>query len=527
MNQPIKPAAKRVSPVIRLVSHSLSLITSHYPATPKVKACSPRQAASEGGPLLTVPHWRRAWLLFPLVFCCVALPVEAVTPAPDGHYPGGNTAEGQNSLFKLTTGSRNTATGFDALYHNETGNSNTATGADALFNNTGNSNTATGDSALHNNTSGSNNTATGLNALYSNQIGSANTATGVGALRDNTTGGNNTATGDSALHNNTGGSENTATGRGALSSNMTGYDNTANGYQALYNNTIGAVNTANGINALHSNTDGSFNTANGAFALSNNTDGFYNTANGAFALSNNTHGSDNTAHGYQALGFNTTGHNNIALGFNAGFNLNTGNNNIDIGNVGVAGESDTIRIGAEGTQTNTFIAGISGVAVASGVGVIIDTNGHLGTVVSSERFKDEIKPMDKASEAILALKPVTFRYKRELDPNGIAQFGLVAEQVEKVNPNLVARDTQGKIYTVRYEAVNAMLLNEFLKEHRRMQEQEATIAQLKSTVAQQQKDFQAAAAHQQEQFEALTAGLQRVTTQVEMSRPAPQTVINN
>ena len=294
------------------------------------------------------------------------------------------------------------------------------------------------------------------------------------------------------------------------------------------------MNTANGINALHSNTDGSFNTANGAFALTNNTDGFYNTANGAFALSNNTHGSDNTAHGYQALGFNTTGHNNIALGFNAGFNLNTGNNNIDIGNVGSAGESDTIRIGTEGTQTNTFIAGIDGVTVAGGVGVIVDSNGHLGTVVSSERFKDEIKPMDKASEAILALKPVTFRYKRELDPNGIAQFGLVAEQVEKVNPNLVARDSAGKPYTVRYEAVNAMLLNEFLKQHRaflkeqrKVEEQEATITQLKSAVAQQQKDFQAAAAHQQEQFEALTAGLQRVTTQVEISRPAPQTVINN
>ena len=169
---------------------------------------------------------------------------------------------------------------------------------------------------------------------------------------------------------------------------------------------------------------------------------------------------------------NTTGSNNIALGFNAGFNLTTGSNNIDIGNTGVAaGESNTIRIGTEGTQKATFIAGISGVTVAGGVGVIIDTNGHLGTVVSSARFKDEIKPMDKASEAILALQPVTFRYKKELDPDGIPQFGLVAEQVEKVNPDLVARDEQGKPYTVRYEAVNAMLLNEFLKEHRKVEEQ--------------------------------------------------------
>ncbi len=158
--------------------------------------------------------------------------------------------------------------------------------------------------------------------------------------------------------------------------------------------------------------------------------------------------------------------------------------------------------------------------MAGGVGVIIDNSGHLGTVVSSERFKDGIKPMDKASEAILALQPVTFRYKQELDPDGIPQFGLVAEQVEKVNPALVARDDQGKVYTVRYEAVNAMLLNEFLKEHRKVQEQEATIVQLK-------KDFQATATHQQEQIEALTAGLQKVSAQLELNKPAPQMVGNN
>jgi trimeric autotransporter adhesin len=189
---------------------------------------------------------------------------------------------------------------------------------------------------------------------------------------------------------------------------------------------------------------------------------------------------------------------------------------------------------SRGTQQATFIAGISGKTVAGEVNVIIDGNGHLGTVVSSERFKDGIKPMDKTSEAILALKPVTFRYKRELDPEGIPQFGLVAEQVEKVNPDLVARDEQGKPYTVRYEAVNAMLLNEFIKEHRKVEEQQATITQVKATVAkqaaiiaQQQKDFQAAAAHQQKQIEALTAGLQKVSAQVEMSKPASRTVLNN
>ena len=165
--------------------------------------------------------------------------------------------------------------------------------------------------------------------------------------------------------------------------------------------------------------------------------------------------------------------------------------------------------------------------MAGGVGVIVDTNGHLGTVVSSARFKDGIKPMDKESEAILALQPVTFHYKHELDPEGIPQFGLVAEQVEKVNPDLVARDDQGKPYTVRYEAVNAMLLNEFLKEHRKVEEQ-ATI------IAQQRKDFQASitklettGAQQQKEIEALTVGLQKVSTQVEMSKPASQLVFNN
>ena len=168
------------------------------------------------------------------------------------------------------------------------------------------------------------------------------------------------------------------------------------------------------------------------------------------------------------------------MGVSAGINLTTGSNNIDIGNAGVAGESNTIRIGTAGTQTATFIAGITGATVPGGVGVIVGNNGQLGTVVSSERFKDEIKPMDKASEAILALKPVTFRYKKELDPDGIPQFGLVAEEVEKVNPDLVARDEQGKAYTVRYEAVNAMLLNEFLKEHRKVQEQERSLHNSKS-----------------------------------------------
>ena len=184
-------------------------------------------------------------------------------------------------------------------------------------------------------------------------------------------------------------------------------------------------------------------------------------------MQSNTTGSDNTAIGPGALQGNGTGNFNIALGYQAGGNLTTGDFNIAIGNLGVAGESRRIRIGTRGTQKRTFIAGISGATVPNGVGVIVNSNGQLGTVVSSERFKDEIKPMDKASEAILALKPVTFRYKQKLDPEGIPQFGLVAEDVAKVNPDLVVRDDQGKVYTVRYEAVNAMLLNKFLKEHRK------------------------------------------------------------
>src|SRR4029453_12502490 len=197
------------------------------------------------------------------------------------------------------------------------------------------------------------------------------------------------------------------------------------------------------------NTTGSNNTANGDSALAANTSGGSNTANGVTALYSNTSGSNNTANGVSALFNNTTGGDNIALGVVAGANLTTGSNNIDIGNLGAAADASTIRIGRPEVHTATYIAGISGATVANGVTVIIDPTGHLGTIASSERFKAEIKPMEKASEAILALKPVTFHYKKELDPEGIPQFGLLAEEVEKVNPDLVARDAEGKPYTVR------------------------------------------------------------------------------
>ena len=407
-------------------------------------------------------------------------------PAPDGGYPGSNTAEGDNALFQLTTGNQNTATGNTALFSNTTGGLNTATGAGALANNT----------------TGNNNTANGAVALFSNTTGATNTANGVNALGNNTTG-----------------NSNTANGFNALASNTTGADNTATGVNVLVVNTTGSSNTANGFNALSLNTTGFQNTATGLGALQGNTTGHRNTADGDGALGSNIIGINNTAAGFQAL-LNSTGSNNIGLGASAGLNLTTGSNNIDIGNVGVAAEANTIRVGKVGTQQATFIAAISGKAVPGGVSVIVGANGHLGTVVSSQRFKTAIKPMEQASEAILALKPVTFRYKHELDPEGIPQFGLVAEDVEKVNPALVARDDQGKVYTVRYEAVNAMLLNEFLKEHRRVEEQQATITQLK-------QDFQSKLAEQQNQIEALISGLEKVGNQLELSKSAPQIVLNN
>jgi uncharacterized coiled-coil protein SlyX len=283
-------------------------------------------------------------------------------------------------------------------------------------------------------------------------------------------------------------------------------------------------NTATGFQALF-NTEGSNNTGSGYFALFRNTSGTKNTADGGNALLANTTGTGNTALGTGALGANKTGSFNLAVGYNAGGALTTGSNDIDIGAPGVAGESNTMRIGTP-KQTLTFISGIRGVttANANAVPVVIDSAGQLGTVSSSRRFKDEIKPMDNSSEAILGLRPVTFHYKT--DKQNTPQFGLIAEEVAKVNPDLVVRDDDGQIYTVRYDAVNAMLLNEFLKEHRNVAEQQSTIAELKATVAQQQEEFRAKIAQQQKQIEALTATIQKVSDQIALSKPAPQLVAN-
>jgi trimeric autotransporter adhesin len=329
--------------------------------------------------------------------------------------------------------------------------------------------------------------------------------------------GSNTAEGEDALFSLTTsqGNGNTAVGFQALYSTTSGINNTATGFEALYSCTASGNNTANGALTLHSNTTGSENTAIGAQALYDNTTGDNNTADGVNALIFNTTGHENTAIGAFTLERNTTGFGNIAVGSLAGSNLINGSANIYIGHRGAGRESNTIRIGKQGSQTNTYIAGISGVTVPTGIAVIVDSSGHLGTTTSSERFKDAIKPMDKASEAILALKPVSFRYKKELDPAGIPQFGLVAEQVERVNPDLVARDDQGKPYTVRYEAVNAMLLNEFLKEHRTVQELKSIVAKQETTAAQQRK-----------QIDALTAGLQKVSAQLELSKTVPRRIMN-
>jgi hypothetical protein len=298
--------------------------------------------------------------------------------------------------------------------------------------------------------------------------------------------------------------------------------NTAEGHNALDHLTSGHGNTALGVNTLSRNLGGDSNTATGAGVLGDNTNGNRNTATGAQALSRNTHKNDNTANGFRALNFsegngntaigsgalehNFTGNNNIALGFEAGRNLNGGSNNIDIGNEGVAGEGSTIRIGSA-SQTKTFIAGISGAGV-TGAAVQVNAAGQLGTAPSSERFKDQIKQMDKVSEAVLALKPVTFRYKTEIDPAGIQQFGLVAEEVEAINPDLVIRDKEGKPYSVRYDQVNAMLLNEFLKEHRKVEELESAVAQLMRRLKEQD------------------SRIQKLSDQLEVSRPAPNVAAN-
>jgi hypothetical protein len=300
---------------------------------------------------------------------------------------------------------------------------------------------------------------------------SGNTAIGFGTLANNTTGGGNTATGNEALSSNTTGNLNTAIGGGALNSNTTGAGNTATGADALLFNTTGASDTASGVGAMENNTIGSDNTATGEVALFSNTSGSDNTATGGAALEFNTTGGFNTASGELALGSNTSGNSNIALGFEAAFNVAGGNsNNIHIGSQGVSGDSATIRIGD--VQTSFFAAGVSGVTTGlAAVPVLIDGNGQLGTVSSSIRFKEDVQDMAGASSGLLRLRPVTFRYKKPYsDGSKPVDYGLIAEEVAEVYPDLVVKSADGQIQTVQYQKLTPMLLNELQKQIEQQQE---------------------------------------------------------
>src|SRR6266550_4062904 len=338
------------------------------------------------------------------------------------------------------------------------------------------------------------------------------TGAGRGALLNLREGQFNTAIGLLSLFSVVDGDFNTGVGAGALAFN-TANNNTATGAAALFSNTEGSSHTPNGAFALASNTEGVKNTAIGLGALRNNNVGQANAANGWNALASNTVGNDNTAVGWDALGSNTTGGANTALGYGALFTNTTGENNTAIGafaGKGVTTADHVICIGSSGGDVNfsTWIDNIYGVTTQSGTTapVVVSDGGQLGTVASSQRFKKDIATMDKASEVILSLRPVTFHYKT--DARETSQFGLIAEEVAKVNPDLVLPDKEGKPYTVRYDAVNAMLLNEFLKEHRKVEQLEADLRAVNERLAEQD------------------AKIQKVSARVELSGPAPQTASN-
>jgi len=381
-------------------------------------------------------------LAFGILALCLTPSAFGVVPAPDGGYPGGNTAEGTSALLNRTTGTYNTAIG--------------------------------------------------IYSLRSLTDGSFCTGVGAGTLLSNTA------------------SQNTATGAGALLSNNAGPFNTANGAFALFSNTAGSGNTAVGNQALQNNTTGLVNTANGALALFSNTEGFGNTAIGNGALFANTTGGDNVAIGRAALQSNTTGLKNTAIGTNAGLNI-TGTGNVCIGEgiLGVAGEFNT-------TWIRNIHNTVQPVVGTDPDNVTVNSAGRLGRGnVSSRRYKHDIKPMDNASEAMLALKPVTFRYNKEYDATQTLAYGLIAEDVAQVYPDLVGRNREGQPDSVRYEQINAMLLNEFLKEHRKVEEQQVTITELK-------KEMETLVAHLKEH----DSKIQRVSAQLEMTKTAPQIVRN-
>jgi len=461
--------------------------------------------------------------------------VPSVSPPPDGEY-GGSTAEGHQALQHLTSGGFLTAIGWESLASNTTGSFSTGVGAGTLAINNGNENTATGAGALLLNTSAVNNTANGALALLFNEMATDNTAVGNRALENNDSSVTgvaafNDAVGSHALFNNVNGFSNNALGESALFFNVNGSGNTAVGDLALENNdtggptpTLGNSNTAVGAEALAGNTDGDSNNAVGFEALTANTIGVQNNAMGFLALGSNTTGASNVAVGDSALSGNSAGSFNTVVGWEAGLTVE-GDDNIYIGATSAAGvtsETGHIRIGDPTFVTDCNIAGISGATTAAGVPVLVDGTGKLGTLPSSKRFKTDIKPMDKASEVLFALNPVTFRYKKQIEAKCIPQFGLVAEEVEKVNPDLVVRDRDNKVQAVRYEAVNAMLLNEFIKEHHTVQDLKATAEKQQDTIALQEGQIKALTASLREQ----ATQIQKVSAQLETIRPAPQVVEN-
>jgi trimeric autotransporter adhesin len=358
----------------------------------------------------------------------------------------------------------------------------------------------------------------GAQAQSEGDLGNGNTNEGFQALFNNTSGGFNTGLGWVSLWTNTDAFFSTGVGAGTLFNNNAA-DNTAVGAAALFFNTSGSENNAVGVNALRDNDSGTFNNAHGRGALFNNFDGSHNNAFGDLALTANVSGSFNTAMGDDALD-NSTGNSNTALGDEAGSALFTGEGNIYIGaqQTGVDGDVEFIRIGNDTAFTfpyDTYIAGIFARSNDPGTATIcyVDANGKVASVFSSRRYKHDIKPMETASEAILALKPVSFHYNS--DAKNTPCFGLIAEEVAAVNSDLVIRDKTGEPMTVRYDAVNAMLLNEFLKEHKKVEEQQASISQLKG-------EMQTMVAQLKEQ----AAQIQKVSAQVEMNKPAPKIVVN-
>jgi hypothetical protein len=407
------------------------------------------------------------------------------------------------ALFVHTTGTLSTFVGVGAGSLSSTGARNAAFGQDALLSNTtGSYNSAFANEALRANTTGNWGSAVGFRALFSNTTGSENSAFGSFALASNTTASSNSAFGSATLQTNT-----------------TGTSNTAIGGAALFGNTTGFNGSAVGVDALRSNTTGVKNSAVGVAALRNNTTGKYNSGFGTYALQSNTTSDRNSGFGYSALRANTTGNRNVGVGYQAGSLQTVGSDNIYLANLGVAAESNTIRIGtpapgtAAGLHSRAFIAGIRGATtgVADAIPVLIDSAGQLGTVSSSRGVKNDIRDMGDATARLLDLRPVTFRYKQQQTlPSGgevPPEYGLIAEEVAEVFPDLVVYDEKGQPFTVKYHEMAPMLLNE-------MKKQQHTIQAQREENQAQQAEIEALRREHQREITALTTRLARVEIRV-------------